>query len=217
MGNSVSELEELLLKYKSETDFKKRRIAYLNLVSEALKLVKKIAYGFTPLPASVSVDDLIQVGALGVLKAIDFYECGGKGNFKAYAILFVKGRILHYLRDKANVVKPPRNASVEEVQKIKNIESLDRYVFSPDGAETMLDRIPAQNYEEIFENKKLIEFALNKLAKNEKEVIYKYYIEGLKKKEIAQMLNISAMQVSRLIKKSLNKMYNILEKDIKES
>ena len=205
------DLENLIVKYKSEDDVKKKHVAYLNLVSEALKLVKKISSGIYPLPSAVSRDDLIQVGALGVLKAIESYEYCDKSSFKTFATIYVRGKILQFLRDKANVVKPPRNATVDEVQNIKNIESLDRNVFSPDGPETMLDRIPSTDFEQDFENKKMIEFALNKLANQEKEVIYKYYLEGLKKVEIAQELKISQMQVSRLIKRALSKMYNIIK------
>ena len=53
----------------------------------------------------------------------------------------------------------------------------------------------------------------NKLDKTERAVIYKYYIEGLTKKDISVQMGVSAMQVGRIIKRVLNKMYNILKKD----
>lgn len=206
----ANELEELIKNYKTETDNKKKRLAYLNLVEESLTLVKKIVAGVYPLPQSVGRDDLVQVGALGVLKAIELYEFEDKGSFKTYVSKFIKGRILQYLRDKADIIKPPRDIKKDEP---RTIISLDETVFSPDGSETILDRIPSEDDEENFENKKVIEFALNKLAKDEKDVIYKYYIEGAKKVDIAREMNISSMQVARIIKRTLIKMNKIIESE----
>ena len=45
----------------------------------------------------------------------------------------------------------------------------------------------------------------------------KYYIEGLTKKDISVQMGVSAMQVGRIIKRVLNKMYKILENDLFES
>lgn len=259
MRSNVSELEKLediIVKFKYENDAKKKHIFYLNLVDESLKLVKKIVSGMYPMPNGVTNDDLIQVGALGVLKAIEDYKITNKGSFKTYATKFIKGRILQYLRDKTNLVKPPRlvienitkvreyvenfnqdnipdvkniaqqlNLSVSVVEDVLNIDncqniiSLDQNIYSCEGVETLADRITSkeeENYAQTFENKKIIEFALNKLDKDEKFVIYKYYIEGLTKKDISKLMGISAMQVGRLIKRVLNKMYIILEKELLE-
>lgn len=256
METKVSELEKLeilILDYRRENDVKKKHVAYLNLIEESLKLVKKIVLGMYPLPSTISKDDLIQVGAVGVLKAIETYEVEAKGSFKTYVSKVIKGKILHYLRDKASIVKTPRESlanlskvkeaidalssdsnkipSVEEVAQyvnlptdkvedimnielIKNMISLDQNIYTSDGTETLLDRIQAEedyNYEETYANKKIIEFAMNKLQKPDKSVIYMYYIDGETRKEIARRLNISATQVSRILKRALNKLYNIIQ------
>ncbi len=256
LETKVSELEKLeilILDYRRENDVKKKHVAYLNLIEESLKLVKKIVLGMYPLPSTISKDDLIQVGAVGVLKAIETYEVEAKGSFKTYVSKVIKGKILHYLRDKASIVKTPRESlanlskvkeaidalssdtnkipSVEEVARyvnlptnkvedimnielIKNMISLDQNIYTSDGTETLLDRIQAEedyNYEETYANKKIIEFALNKLQKPDKSVIYMYYIDGETRKEIARRLNISATQVSRILKRALNKLYNIIQ------
>lgn len=256
LETKVSELEKLeilILDYRRENDVKKKHIAYLNLIEESLKLVKKIVLGMYPIPSTISKDDLIQVGAVGVLKAIETYEVEAKGSFKTYVSKVIKGKILHYLRDKASIVKTPRESlanlskvkeaidalssdtnkipSVEEVARyvnlptdkvedimnielIKNMISLDQNIYTSDGTETLLDRIQAEedyNYEETYANKKIIEFAMNKLQKPDKSVIYMYYIDGETRKEIARRLNISATQVSRILKRALNKLYNIIQ------
>ena len=50
--SELEKLEDLILSYKEEKDEKKKRILYLNLVQESLKLVKRIALGMYPLPSS---------------------------------------------------------------------------------------------------------------------------------------------------------------------
>lgn len=247
---NIEQLEEKIYLFKHEDDLKKKHVLYLNLVEDSLKLVNKIVSSIYPIPFTVSRDDLIQVGAIGVLKAIDTYEIKDKGSFKTYASKFIKGKILQYLRDKANLVKTPRetaeninivknylenlktdslpsakeiaqalNMSENKVQDIlnteltKNIVSLDQKVYSTDGVETLADRIQSdvdKEYEINFENKKIIEYALEKLPKDEKTAIYRYYIEEETKKTIALELGVSQTQVARLIKRALNKMYDII-------
>jgi len=249
----IEQLEDKIFRFKHENDAKKKRIFYLNLVEESLKLVNKIVSTIYPVPVLVSRDDLIQVGAIGVLKAIDTYEIKDKGSFKTYATKFIKGKILQYLRDKANLVKPPRetsgnincvknylenlndstNPTVKEIAQalnmgeskvqdilnaelLKNIVSLDQKVYDTDGIETLADRIQSDDdkeYERNYENKKVIEFALEKLPKDEKKAIFLYYIEEETKKNIALQLGVSQTQVARLIKRALNKMYIIISKE----
>lgn len=249
----IEQLEEEIYLFKNENDAKKKHVLYLNLVEDSLRLVNKIVSSIYPIPLTVARDDLIQVGAIGVLKAIDTYEIKEKGSFKTYATKFIRGKILQYLRDKANLVKPPREAAenintvknyleslpndsnpdIKDISKalnmsevkvqdilnaelIKNIVSLDQKVYSSDGIETLADRIQAaddKEYERNYENKKVIEFALQKLPNDEKTAIYKYYIEEHTKKSIAQELGVSQTQVARLIRRALNKMYDIISEE----
>ena len=253
--SELSRLEELIVNYNKELDLKRKQVLYLDLIEESLKLVKRIVSSIYPLPVSISREDLVQVGAIGVLKAIKTYKVVEKGSFKTYVSKFIKGKILQYLRDKANIVKPPRESSadilkvkaaieeisglsgsipdlklisdmtnlpekkVEEIingEMVKNIVSLDQKIYSPDGIETLLDVLHPKNeynYEEKFENKKVLEYALSKLPSQERDIICKYYISGLTKKEIADQIGISAMHVGRLIKKALNNMYCIITQE----
>ena len=205
---------------------------------------------------SVSRDDLSQVGAIGLLKAIDTYEVYEKGSFKTYATIYIRGKILQYLRDKVNIVKTPRensehsniiknyinnlkpneNPTVKEIsqalnipvnkvqdwfniENIKNVISLDQKVYSVDGLETLADRIQSyddKEFERNYENKKLIEYALNKLPENEKVSLYLYYIEGQTKKDIANVLKVSQTQVARIIKRALVNMYNVMKDDMSD-
>lgn len=256
--SELEKLEDLIIEYKKETNVKKKHAVYLRLIQETLKLVKKIVLSFYPLPGTISKDDLIQVGAVGVLKAIETYRIEERGSFKTYVSKVIKGKIFHYLRDKANLVKTPRETianmskvkeaidelsenntripTVEEVARyvdlpldkveeimnielIKNMVSLDQNIYTTEGGETLLDRIQVQddsNFETTYANKKIIEFALNKLQENDRIAIYMYYMDGESRKEIAKRLNVSPTQVSRILKRALNKLYNIIQKEMSD-
>lgn len=257
-ASELEKLEELIQSYKNEPDAKKKHIVYLCLIEESLKLVKKIVMAFYPLPSSITKDDLIQVGAVGVLRAIEAYRVEEKGSFKTYVSKVIKGKIFHYLRDKANIVKPPRetlanltkvkkaieelsennihtptvqevaeriNLPYEKVEEIMNIEilknmiSLDQSIYTSDGGETLLDRLQSEDetsFENTYANKKIIEFAINKLPQADKTAICMYYIEGESRKEISKRLNVSQTQVSRILKRALNKLYLIIQKELSE-
>ena len=77
------------------------------LVQEYLPLVKKIARGLAR-RSTDPVEDLIQVGSIGLLEAINRYETGNNTEFKTYAVHFITGHIRHYLRDRQNLLRGPR-------------------------------------------------------------------------------------------------------------
>jgi RNA polymerase sigma-B factor len=77
------------------------------LVNEFLPLVQKIARGLAR-RSTDPVDDLIQVGSIGLLEAINRYELGHNTEFKTYAVHFITGHIRHYLRDRQTLVRGPR-------------------------------------------------------------------------------------------------------------
>lgn len=54
------------------------------------------------------MEDIIQVGSLGLIKAIRLYNPEISRNFKSYATYLITGEIRHYLRDKASMIKAPR-------------------------------------------------------------------------------------------------------------
>ncbi|MNK32463.1 RNA polymerase sigma factor SigF [compost metagenome] len=77
------------------------------LVLEFMPLVKKIARGLAR-RSTDPVEDLIQVGSIGLLEAIDRYEIGHNTEFKTYAVHYITGHIRHYLRDRQNLLRGPR-------------------------------------------------------------------------------------------------------------
>lgn len=129
MKDADEKLEDLLIQYKNSTDDKKRRLLHIKIIELSLSYVKKIvsmpvyrAYGIQ--------EDLFQVGSIGLLKAIDFFDINKNTKFKTYATYFIKGEIKHYLRDKANFIKPPReiqelSSKIAQISKDLNEAGLD--------------------------------------------------------------------------------------------
>ncbi|MBO7672574.1 sigma-70 family RNA polymerase sigma factor [bacterium] len=112
MKDTEAKIENLLIQYKSCSDERKRKILHIKIIELALMYVKKIVsmpiYHFYGLQ-----EDLFQVGSIGLLKAIDFFDVAKQTKFKTYAMYFIKGEIRHYLRDKVNFIRAPR-----EIQEI---------------------------------------------------------------------------------------------------
>lgn len=54
------------------------------------------------------VEDLVQVGSIGLLRAIERFDPGHGVTFERYANACIAGEIRHYLRDHAPLVRPPR-------------------------------------------------------------------------------------------------------------
>lgn len=57
---------------------------------------------------SESFEDLLQVGCLGLIRAIERFEAGKGHAFSSFAIPYIRGEIQHYLRDKGYSMRIPR-------------------------------------------------------------------------------------------------------------
>ena len=251
MTKTFEKLDELIAPFKECKDEKKKRMLHLKIVEDAMVLVKKIANTIS-MQSGVNNEDLVQVGSLGLIKAIDAYKLNMNTRFRTYATYFIKGEIKHYLRDKAAIIKAPRELQelvfkisstakrlteegiedpsaedianilgisadkVEEVMNIdkyKNALSLDQYSKGEDEDLALVDRIPSGDYKEFmnsYEDKIMLSTAIDKLPPELKQIIELSYYEDLNQREIAERVHISQMQVSRRLKKALNKMYELI-------
>ena len=78
------------------------------IVSRMLPIVKRIARAIAR-RAYDPVEDLVQAGSIGLLKAIDSFSSEVSDNFKYYAGSLIIGEMKHYIRDKMNTIKVPRH------------------------------------------------------------------------------------------------------------
>lgn len=77
------------------------------IVQMTISLVKRISYGLAR-RSTDPVDDLIQVGSIGLVKAIEQFDPRAGAKFHTYATHLITGEIRHYLRDKTSMIRAPR-------------------------------------------------------------------------------------------------------------
>ena len=104
---NYEEIAEWLKLYKATDDEKKKKHLQNIIALAAMPLVKKIARGLARRNTD-PVEDIIQVGNVGLVKAIQLYNPKVSENFKTYATYLITGEIRHYLRDKVSMIKAPR-------------------------------------------------------------------------------------------------------------
>lgn len=170
------------------------------LIEHNLRLVVFIAKKFEN--TNLDIEDLISVGTIGLIKAINSYDNSKKIKLATYAARCIENEILMYLRKN---------------NKVKNNISLDEPLnVDWEGNMLLLSDILGTDPEEVFydaeksvETEALAKCA-NKLPERERQIIkMRFGILGIEKrtqKEIADIMGISQSYISRLEKKVLNKL-----------
>lgn len=243
-----------LKEYKETTDEATKKKLRDLIVLAYIPLVKKVARGFAR-RSTDPVEDITQVGSVGLIKAIDLFKPDISSNFKTYATYLITGEIRHYLRDKTTIIRAPREIKelsyrvhkltielteslgtqptdeqiaealqmpakkleeVIELERRTTTISIDQIIGSEENGQTaLMDKIADEkdkNQATAFENKMILEDAIKKLDEEDRQIVTLNFFEGLNQREIAEKLNISQMQVSRKLKKSLNKLFEIITK-----
>lgn len=114
---SLSE-RELLVRLKEHQDLGARE----ELITRYLPLVKSLARRFAS--RGQPVEDLIQVGSIGLIKAIDRFDLARGVELSTYATPTIMGEIKRYFRDKGWAVKVPRALQDLNVRLNRVIEQL---------------------------------------------------------------------------------------------
>lgn len=177
------------------------------LIERNLRLVVYIARKFEN--TGVGVEDLISVGTIGLIKAVNTFDPEKKIKLATYASRCIENEILMYLR---------RNSKVKA--EISFYEPLN---IDWDGNELLLSDILGSENDNIYNlledevDRQLLSIALKKLNEREKQIVeLRYGLNGCDEKtqkEVADMLGISQSYISRLekriirrLKKEINKM-----------
>ena len=167
------------------------------LVEHNLRLVVYLARRFEN--TGICMEDLISIGAIGLIKAVSTYRLDKKIRLATYASRCIENEILMYIRKTAN-----QKAEV----------SLDEPInMDCDGNELLLSDILGTDEDMIFrpleENVELcvLRQALKELPRREQEIMeMRYGLHGRKEltqKEVASILGISQSYISRLEKRIL--------------
>lgn len=183
-----------LLKKLKEKDKDAKNI----LVEKNLRLVVYIAKKFEN--SGVNIEDLISIGTIGLMKAINSYDMDKNIKLATYASRCIENEILMYLR-KNNKIKT--EISIDEPI---NIDSEGNDLSLADILGTENDAIFKRIEDE--ENKKILKKSIECLDDREKIIMkLRYGFDGrdeLTQKEVADKLGISQSYISRLEKKVIN-------------
>ncbi len=110
----------------------RNRLVHLNF-----GLVRKEAHYWVN-QCTESYEDLLQVGSIGLIRAIERFDTGKGNAFSSFAMPYIRGEIQHYLRDRGCSVRIPRRwlalrqQSVSVTQKLR--EKLNRQPTSAEIA-----------------------------------------------------------------------------------
>ena len=113
---SAKEAQELMLKVKAGDKQARDKFIYCNM-----KLVLSICQYFTD--KKESLDDIFQIGCVGLIKAIDNFNTDLNVRFSTYAVPMIKGEIKRYLRDNT-LVRVSRSLRDIAYQALKSREKL---------------------------------------------------------------------------------------------
>lgn len=200
-----AEKEEALLSLLSLGDESVKN----ELIEHNLRLVVFIAKKF--IPTGHPMDDLVSIGSIGLIKAVNSYKLDKNIKLATYASRCIENEILMFLR---------------KTQKLKNEVSLDGPVKTDkDGNNLLLSEILSLNSDESvlkpiednFEKQVLLN-SIKELNSREQEIMnMRFGLDGLEEKtqkEVADLLGISQSYISRLEKKIIEKLKKDLSKTL---
>ena len=172
------------------------------LIEHNLRLVVYIAKKFDN--TGVGVEDLISIGTIGLIKAINTFNKSKNIKIATYASRCIENEILMYLR---------RNSKTRMEVSIDEPLNVDW-----DGNELLLSDILGTDDDVIYKDienemeRKLLDKAIQKLSKREQTIIQLRFGlqspggEEMTQKEVADLLGISQSYISRLEKKIIRRL-----------
>lgn len=144
-------------------------------------------------------EDLISIGVIGLIKAVDSYKLDKNLSFSTYAVKCIRNEILMKFRNKENNINRNSVSIYEECQESSNSNKVlieDLLKSNDDTEQEVIDKIM------FIENINKVYDILETLNPTKKEMILDYF--GLNRKkltqnEIAKKYNISRSYVSRIL------------------
>ena len=220
------------------------------IVSDNTGLVWSIARRFTN--RGYDLEELYQIGCIGLLKGCDRFESRYGVQFSTYAVPLISGEIKRFLRDngaikvsrilkqngyqiskakEALLHKYGREATLDELAEYtgicvedivmateanREVESIQQTICGKDGTQvSLVDRLVDEAESEVaaenIMNRILVGQAMEKLDEMEQELIRLRFFEDKTQTDVAGVLGISQVQVSRLEKKILVRMRQNLD------
>jgi RNA polymerase sporulation-specific sigma factor len=188
--------------YIEQLETKDGAYAKQKLIEHNLRLVVYIAKRFDN--TGVGVEDLISIGTIGLIKAINTFNSNKKIKLATYASRCIENEILMYLRKNSRL---KLEVSIDEPLNV-----------DWDGNELLLSDILGTDEDIISRNvedeveKKILVSAIEKLTPREKKIVeLRYGIhqkeeQEMTQKEVADQMGISQSYISRLEKKIIKRL-----------
>jgi RNA polymerase sporulation-specific sigma factor len=208
------------------------------IVNQNIGLVKNLAMKYAV--GSYEIEDLMQIGFVGLVKAIERFDTSFDVMFSTYAVPMILGEIKRYIRDDGKIkisrqlkieMKNLKNIQqeyynkygkspkisylasqlevttehvmeiLEAIDSLANVESLDNQLL-PEGAHY------TEYVDEEQQNVNIIDLktAIKELENRERQIIILRYFKDMTQQQVAKILGISQVQVSRIEKKVLQRM-----------
>ncbi len=180
--------------------------ARTKLIEHNLRLVVYIAKKFEN--TNVDIEDLISVGTIGLIKAVNSFDEAKQIKLATYASRCIENEILMHLR---KVVKTRNELSLDEPL---NVDGEGNVLLLSDVLGTESDVIYKDLESDV--EKDILIASFNKLPPRERQIVkLRFGILGSPQKtqkEIADMFGISQSYISRLEKKVINKLKKEMSK-----
>jgi RNA polymerase sigma-B factor len=158
------------------------------LIEAYLPLARSLARRFAH--RGERLEDLVQVGSVGLIKAVDRFEPARGVDLAAFAAPTIVGEIKHYLRDHSALIRVPRTEQAPP-------------------AVTLVDDIPASTDDQALnasDDRVAVSSGMRKLTRRERDVLRCRYFRDMSQAEIAGALGISQTHTSRVLASGLAKL-----------
>jgi RNA polymerase sigma-B factor len=219
------------------------------LIEHFLPLARSLARRYRR--SSESIEDLIQVASLGLVKAIDRYDPSRGVPFAGYAVPTILGELRRHFRDASWAVHVPRGVQeraleVEDARELLSLRggrpptvlelaeyleldveqvlgamqaaqahsavSLDapRPGAEEDGDSTRGETIGSEDRGyELAEDSAVVADALKSLSERDRRILHLRFARDMTQSEIATEVGLSQMQISRVIRRSLDQLHQL--------
>ena len=238
----IQESDKILLRrYHEQGDLAARK----QLIEQYMSLVRSLARRYSY--RGEQLEDLVQIGAIGLIKAIDRFDVNRGVELTTYATPNIIGEIKRHFRDRGWAVRVPRglqelniqlsrlieeltvqlgrsptiaelakSAEVSEEEVLEALESGRAYSslslsagsagHDDEGELDPLESLGTEEHQyEVSEDRAVLAPGFRVLDERERKILHLRFFEGLTQSQIAQQVGISQMHVSRLIRRSLEK------------
>jgi RNA polymerase sigma-B factor len=187
----------LLREYREHGD----RSARERLIAQYLPLVRGLARRYAG--RGEQLDDLVQVGAIGLMKAIERFDPERGVDLPAFAVPTISGEIQRHLRDRVAPIRMPRREGGAAGEPPPAVESLS--AAGGDGEVAAQPGVLEPGFA-LGEDRAALERAFRVLDPRERRVLQLSFFAELPQSRIGRELGISQIHVSRLARRALEKL-----------